>query len=136
MTLKRIFVCSRLRGKTKHEVNKHLQQARDFSKYIIQNNIGAPFTPHLLYTQYLDDTDAFERKMGIESGLAYLSVCDVICVLLDEDRVVSDGMKQEIQLAVDHGLSIRVFGIVNDSIKPLKSIPKNWTDRWLHIPFI
>lgn len=131
--MKRIFVCSRLRGKNQQEMDKHIEQAQQFAKFVIREDYGAPFVPHLLYPQFLDDSSAFERDMGIESGLSYLSVCDVVFAFIDDSNVVSDGMKQEIQYAIDHGIPVLPFTVVNGKISRKKSLLNQWQNTWLNV---
>jgi hypothetical protein len=51
----------------------------------------SPLASHLLYTQALDDRDPWERKIGIEAGLAWGDVADATVIYVD--RGVSPGMK-------------------------------------------
>jgi len=59
----------------------------------------APIASHLLYTQpgILDDNIPEERKKGIESGLAWQRVADLIAVYTDFG--ISSGMWEGIQKA-------------------------------------
>lgn len=131
--MKRIFICSRLRGRNQKELDKHIEQARIFSKYIINKNYGAPFAPHLFYPQFLDDTVDFERKMGIDSGYAYLVVSDALFAFIDESEIVSEGMRSEIQYAVDHGIPVYPYQYTNGRIKPKKRLLNEWKDSWLKV---
>lgn len=51
----------------------------------------APLASHLLYTQFLDDGDPAERRIGIEAGLAWGALADATVVYLD--RGISSGMR-------------------------------------------
>lgn len=64
----------------------------------------APFTPHLLYTQSLDDDVADERAIGMRAALAWLPVCDAL--VLYTDRGVSGGMEAEAQQARQLGIPV------------------------------
>lgn len=58
-----------------------------------------PFASHLLYTQegILDDTIPEERKLGIETGLAWGRMADATVVYTDLG--ITDGMKVGIERA-------------------------------------
>lgn len=59
----------------------------------------APYAPHLLFTQFLDDAKPAERALGIAAGKAFLQVCDELW--FDERYGISTGMKAEIELAAN-----------------------------------
>lgn len=64
----------------------------------------APFVPHLLYTQSLDDDIADERALGMAAALAWLPACDAM--VLYTDRGVSDGMESEAREAERLGIPV------------------------------
>jgi hypothetical protein len=57
----------------------------------------APFASHLLYPQVLDDTNAEERTIGIEAGLAWGDLAEATIVY--DDFGISVGMQQGIERA-------------------------------------
>lgn len=126
MNKKRIFVCSRLRGKNQEEVSKHIKEAQRFSKFIMKRNLGYPYVPHLLYTQFLDDNNPKDRELGIEAGFVYLEICDEMFAYVDEDEYISEGMRAEIQFAIDHGIWVRVFVAKNGTYIQKKNIVQDW----------
>ena len=52
-----IFVCSPYWG----DVNAHVKCAHRYCRYVVKQG-GIPFAPHLLFTQFLDDSKASERR--------------------------------------------------------------------------
>lgn len=64
----------------------------------------APIVSHLLHTQVLDDRNKFERKWGIEAGLAWYAVAGICAVYTDYG--ISDGMKAGIARAELHGVRV------------------------------
>lgn len=62
----------------------------------------APFASHALYTQWLDDNDPAERKLGIDAGFAIAAGLDrdarTLVVLVGVDLGISPGM----QLGIEH----------------------------------
>lgn len=88
--MKRVFVCSPFRG----DVVRNTELARQYCRYVLLQGF-APFAPHLLYTQMLDDNAVHEREQGILAGIAWLEACDEIWVFGEP----SEGMRKEISLA-------------------------------------
>jgi len=70
----------------------------------------APYASHALYTQFLDDLNPEERKLGIECGQAWGKQADLIAVYTDLG--ISDGMSQSIEKYYLNNIPI-----VNRSIK-------------------
>lgn len=64
-----IFICSPYRG----DVESNLENARRYCRFAIRRG-GIPYAPHLLFTQFLDDSVAHEREAGIKMGLSMLSL--------------------------------------------------------------
>lgn len=64
----------------------------------------APFASHYFYTGYLSDIEPEQRKMGMECGFAWMQVCDLVAVYIDNG--ISDGMKDGIQRAEEAGKEI------------------------------
>jgi hypothetical protein len=96
--LRRVFVCSAFRG----DVARNVEVARAACRQVALEG-DAPFAPHLLYPDFLDDGDAMERAFGIGSGLAWLAVADEILVVGEP----TEGMRAEIAAAETLGLPIR-----------------------------
>lgn len=57
----------------------------------------APSASHLIYTQMLDDTNEFDRKLGIDKGLDIAHGHDSIVAI---DKGISTGMKYGVQRAI------------------------------------
>lgn len=66
-----------------------------------------PLAPHVYFTQFVDDSNPEERKLGLRCGLQLLRHCQLIRVYGCE---VSAGMYDEIQLAGVLDIEIQVFG--------------------------
>ena len=95
-----IFICSPYRG----DVEANKENARYFCRLAFQQG-GVPFAPHLLFTQFLDDSKAYERDAGLCLGLDMLARCDQLWVF-DEP---TQGMTLEIQEAKRLHIPIRRF---------------------------
>lgn len=90
--MKRIFVCSPLRG----DMEKNMERASQYCRQIAQigNN---PFAPHLLYPQFLVDSVPEEREFAMACGRDFLQFCDEVWVFGMDSP--SEGMAAEIEMA-------------------------------------
>ena len=87
--MKKIFVCSPLRG----NVKENIANAKRYCKIVI-NDGNIPIAPHLYFPIFLDDNKEEERELGIKMGLCLLDSCDEMWVF---GETISSGMKQEIE---------------------------------------
>lgn len=97
----RVFIASPLRG----DIKKNQDYARRALLHSL-NQGEAPFVPHLLYDQVLDDKIEDERNMAISSALSMLEGCQVLAVYCDLG--ISDGMKGEIIRAAELKMRIEI----------------------------
>ncbi len=88
----RAFICSKYAGDIEHNI----RVAQALCRMAVDADL-APFAPHLLYTQFLDDSDTAQRDLGISLGLRFMETCDVVWVYVGEG--ISDGMCQEMEHA-------------------------------------
>ena len=102
MRNKLVYICSPYRG----NVEENTENARRYSlRAIIEHPDVIPIAPHLLFTQYLDDDDPEQRRIGLDAGLDLLSICDELWVYgLDNP---SEGMAAEIAMAKELAIPIR-----------------------------
>lgn len=98
-TKKKVYICSPLRG----DYASNIKNARLYSRYAALLGV-IPITPHLLYPQFLDDTDTKERELGLRCGLELLKICDELWAFGDKP---SEGMTAEIALAKELDIPIR-----------------------------
>ena len=87
--MKRVFICSRFAG----DVNQNIERARNLCRRAVAQDC-APFAPHLLYPQFMDDTRPEERETGIACGLEFMAECDEVWAYVGDG--VSDGMRHEL----------------------------------------
>ena len=89
---KLVYICSPYRG----DVEENVRKAQLYSaKAMIDHPDVLPIAPHLLFTQFLDDTDPEQRRIRLDAGLDLLSICDELWVYGEP----SEGMAAEIRLA-------------------------------------
>ena len=101
-----IFICSPYRG----DVEANKENARRYCRLAFQqgDRMSAPiipFAPHLLFTQFLDDSKAIERDAGLCLGLDMLARCDQLWVF----GKPTQGMTLEIQEAKRLHIPVRRF---------------------------
>lgn len=103
----RVFVCSPLRAPTPEGYALNIKLARELTLAVLRAG-HAPYTPHLWYSELLDDRIESERKLGMAAGAAWLRVADEIWVYADSYDQCSAGMKSEVEAAQKFALPLRV----------------------------
>lgn len=85
---KLVYICSPLRG----NVIKNKNNAKRYCKQAIKQGV-IPIAPHIYFTQFLNDKIEKERKIGMESAIELLKICDELWVF----GKPSAGMQKEIE---------------------------------------
>ena len=75
--MKRVFIVSPYRAETSAEIAQNIERAKAMCKKAIHEGC-APFAPHLLYPQFLDDAIPDEHNAGIICGLVWLDAADEV----------------------------------------------------------
>ena len=96
-----VFICSPFAG----DMEGNTERAREYSRFAVSKNY-IPIAPHLLFPQFLEETDPAGRELGISFGLVLQSMCREMWVFGD---TVSKGMAVEIGKAKERGIPIRYF---------------------------
>lgn len=96
-----VYVCSPYAG----DVENNVSNAKKYSRFAVENN-AIPVTPHLLYPQFMDDSNENEREMAIHFNYVLLGKCSEVWVF---GGVVSRGMAREINVAKKRRMKIRWF---------------------------
>lgn len=94
---RKLFICSPFGGK-----QENVERAKELCRKAIDKG-WAPFAPHLIYPQILDESKPDDRIRGIECGLEYLKGC---YALLLADGPVSPGMQIELSVAEQYNVKI------------------------------
>ncbi|EEV02494.1 hypothetical protein ROSINTL182_05569 [Roseburia intestinalis L1-82] len=89
--MKLAYICSPCRG----DYEKNIIKAQEYCREAMNDGL-LPLAPHVYFTQFVDDTNPEERKLGLRCGLQLLRHCQLIRVY---GCKVSAGMYDEIQLA-------------------------------------
>ena len=61
-----VYICSPYRGDTE----KNGEKARRYSRFAIENK-AIPITPHLLYPQFMDDSNPEERYLATHTIVSF-----------------------------------------------------------------
>ena len=96
-----VYICSPYAG----DVESNIAAARRYSRFAVEAGY-IPIAPHLLFPQFLDDSNPKERELGLFFGNAILSKCAEMWVFGDR---ISEGMEAEIKRATWKGHRIRYF---------------------------
>lgn len=96
-----VFICSPYAG----DAAVHEHRAREYCRFAIKQNC-IPIAPHLLFPQFLDDSDPEERSLALFMGCVLLTKCAELWVFGEH---VTDGMALEIEKAERRLIPIRYF---------------------------
>lgn len=93
--MKKVYICSPLKG----DIKGNIERARKYCRDALLNDGCIPIAPHTYFTQFLDDTNAIERAIGMECGIELLDMCDELWVF---GTTISEGMRAEIDYFEEH----------------------------------
>lgn len=96
-----VYICSPYSG----NIENNIKSARRYSRFAVEMGY-IPFTPHLLYPQFLDDDNPTERSLGLFFGNVLMSKCAEVWVF---GGYISPGMSAEIERAKRKKYTIRYF---------------------------
>lgn len=96
-----VYICSPYAGNT----NQNIENARKYSRFAVDKHF-LPITPHIYFTQFMDDTLPEERDLAIFMNWVLMSKCAELWVF---GSVISAGMKAEIDRAKRKHMKIRYF---------------------------
>ena len=96
-----VYICSPYSG----NVNRNIEMARKYCRFAVDKHY-LPIAPHLLFTQFMDDTIPEERETAIFMNFVLMSKCTEMWVFGD---VISKGMQAEINRAKYKHMKIRYF---------------------------
>jgi hypothetical protein len=111
-----VYICSPYAG----DIEKNVKAARVYSRFAVDRGF-IPIAPHLLFPQFMDDTNPQERELGLFFGNALMSKCSEVWVF---GSVISPGMQAEIKRARWKNYRLRYF---TEDLKEVQDV--------YHIPF-
>lgn len=86
-------------------INTNIEKARKYSRFAVDKHY-LPITPHIYFTQFMDDTISEERETAVFMNFVLMSKCVELWVFGD---TISAGMKAEIERAERKHMKIRYF---------------------------
>ena len=75
MMMKKVFICSPYRG----DVERNVALAKAHARFAARCGY-CPVVPHLMYPQFLKDSDPDERILGITLGVELMKICDEVWI--------------------------------------------------------
>ena len=96
-----VYICSPYAG----DIETNVDAARRYSRFAVEKGY-IPIAPHLLFPQFLNDSDPNERELGLFFGNAIMSKCSEIWVFGSK---ISNGMAAEIKRARWKNYRLRYF---------------------------
>jgi hypothetical protein len=96
-----VYICSPYAG----EVESNVRAAQKYSRFAVDAGY-IPVAPHLLFPQFLNDSNPKERQLGLFFGNALMSKCSEVWVFGDR---ISPGMETEIKRAKWKNYRLRYF---------------------------
>lgn len=86
-------------------INTNIEKARKYSRFSVDKHY-LPITPHIYFTQFMDDTISEEHETAVFMNFVLMSKCVELWVFGD---TISAGMKAEIERAERKHMKIRYF---------------------------
>ena len=96
-----VYICSPYSGDTERNV----ENARRYSRFAVDRHY-LPITPHIYFTQFMDDNVPEERNTANFMNWVLMSKCVELWVF---GETISSGMKAEIERAKRKKMKIRYF---------------------------
>lgn len=96
-----VYVCSPYAG----DVETNVMNAKRYSRFAMDQGT-IPVTPHLLYPQFMDDSNEAEREKVMHFNYVLLGKCKEVWVF---GGVITHGMAHEISIARKRHMVIRWF---------------------------
>ena len=97
-----VYICSPY---SQGSININIEKARKYSRFAVDKHY-LPITPHIYFTQFMDDTISEERETAVFMNFVLMSKCVELWVFGD---TISAGMKVEIERAERKHMKIRYF---------------------------
>jgi hypothetical protein len=96
-----VYICSPYAG----DIDRNVKAAQNYSRFAVDKGF-IPIAPHLLFPQFMNDTDPQERELGLLFGNALMSKCSEVWVF---GSFISPGMQAEIKRARWKNYRLRYF---------------------------
>ncbi len=101
MPTKRVYICSPFKA----DIKKNTVNTQHYCRFAFEQGY-VPIAPHIYFPQFLDEYDEDERAAGLRYGLEWMWQTRELWVF---GEYISEGMRNEIQLAKELKIHIRYF---------------------------
>ncbi|WFR60161.1 hypothetical protein QA584_08740 [Anaerocolumna sp. AGMB13025] len=91
-----VYIASPLRG----NYNTNIKNAVEYCRLAGERGV-LPLAPHIIFSQWCNDTVPQQREQGLQLGLALLEKSDELWIMGEK---ISEGMRGEISFAMEHGI--------------------------------
>lgn len=96
-----VYICSPFAGDT----GRNAERARGYCRFALSQNC-IPIAPHLIFPQFMEESDPEQRRLGLFFGLVLQGKCKEVWVF---GKNITKGMSVEIEKAKRRGMPIRHF---------------------------
>jgi len=96
-----VYICSPFSG----DIEENVKRAQKFCRFALEKG-NIPLAPHLMFPQFMDDTNEEERELAIFMDIILMGKCQEVWVLGD---TISRGMRIEIEKANKRKQRVRYF---------------------------
>ena len=110
---RKVYVCSPLSAPTAEGINENMAKAGLYARKVGQMLHCRAIAPHSFLPKYLNDNIPEEREIALKFGIDILNISDAIVVC---GKVISSGMKAEIEFAKEKGIPIIYYDEVDDGL--------------------
>lgn len=94
--MKMVYIASPLRG----DYNRNIQNAVEYCRLAGEQRV-LPMAPHIIFSQWCNDSVPELREQGLELGIALLAKSEELWVM---GKQISEGMRGEIAFAAEHSI--------------------------------
>ena len=102
--MRKVYICSPYASKG--NIHENVERAKKYSRKAVEN-MCIPVTPHIYFTQFMNDEVPIERAIALNIGRELVRECDEIWVFGE----AAGGMVAEIELAKEIKLPMRFFTV-------------------------
>lgn len=96
-----VYICSPFAG----DIESNIQNARRYCAFAVRQGT-IPIAPHLLFPQFMDDSNPEDRILGLLFGKILLDRCEAVWAFGGR---VSTGMAAELERAEHRGIPIKHY---------------------------
>lgn len=96
-----VYICSPLSG----DETGNIEKARRYCRFAVDRG-QIPLAPHLLFPQFMNDTDPEERELAVRMAVVLLGKCQEVWVF---GNMETEGMAAELAVAKRRRQPVRYF---------------------------